>query len=591
MPISQDLLNKISEYEKQGETPDRIVRGLAQSKNYPDVASKLQDYLSQNEKPDYSGVLQKLKSSSVTEIPKSFIDFISRSVPKNVVDVGKGLYQTVRHPFETAKNIGGLAGTVGRAGMEKLTGEEIDPEARAALEATGIPESIRNPKGIPQRAWNYLYNKPVDVAMMVSPTLGAFGKGAELAGLPRVGNVLTKAAEWTNPITAPTKAISPATKALKRVGKETVGALTGGGPGFVEEAAKGSEMFQKAMRGQISGEEIVETAKDALGRMSENRGRNYRARLENIKDINDDLDISRIKNKSNALKEEYGIKDLITQETKTVDTGILGPKGEKITRPEITSKKTTDYTRTAVGKRGTRDLRETIKIIDDWGSKPGDRTALGLDTLKKQLDDFYSDSSKARAFVASMRNEVKKTIVENVPEYSEMTKGYEEATRLIKDIESNLMLRKEGMSGRITADQTLRRLSSALRENFEMRKDLMDILGTQGAKDVSGMVAGHVASQVIPRGLIGKWGAGGEAYIVYLHPKMWPILAASSPRVVGEFLNAYGWAMKKAGRIPEKVGRAAKFATSPTGVTPIYGASKVNQFREETHPRNALTGE
>lgn len=558
MPVSQELLSKISEYEKQGETPDRIVRGLAQSKNYPDVANKIQGYLSQNETPER--ILQGLKSSGITEIPhavpKSVTDFLFNRLPKNVVDIGKGMYQTVRHPFQTAENIGGLGGTLGRAGLEKITGEQLDPEARATVEA--IKQKVKPFVQDPGHALlNYAYEKPVDVAMMVSPTIGLAGKGAELAGLPRAANVLRKTSEWVNPVTAASKAIPPVTKALTRVGKETVGALTGGGPGFIEEAAKGGEMFQKAMRGQISSEEIVETARDALGSIREKRGMDYRSRLAALEKSTKQIDMSPIQNDIRKVMSEHKIT--INPDDFTVDTSRAG-----------------------MSREGRNKISEIINEVWTWD----DKTPSGLDRLRKRLDDFYSDSSQARAIVTQVRNSVNRTITKAVPEYEVMTKGYKQASDLIKDIELNL-----GMGSKATADSTLKRLTSALRENSEIRKDLMDVLGEKGAEDVSGAVAGHVANQLLPRGL-SKWTLPGEAVLFhYLNPHFYPVLAASSPRLVGEFLHVYGWALEKLGRLPERVGKAAKFAASPAGVTPIYGASKVNQLREETQPRNALAGE
>src|SRR4030042_1517691 len=50
---------------------------------------------------------------------------------------------------------------------------------------------------------------------------------------------------------------------------------------------------------------------------------------------------------------------------------------------------------------------------------------------------------------------------------------------------------------------------------------------------------------------------GGVYFLKYLNPKMWPILAASSPRVVGEFLNAYG---KASNAVKKGTGKVVDFA-------------------------------
>ena len=246
------------------------------------------------------------------------------------------------------------------------------------------------------------------------------------------------------------------------------------------------------------------------------------------------------------------------------------------TAKTTTTPGTFDWERTTVGamkktKKGltgtgaVSDLHDMYNMIMKWGNKPKDATPMGLDMLKRNLDQFYSDKSDVRAFTASARNKVKNLIVENVPEYSEMTKGYSQATELIKDIESNLMMRKQGMSGRITADSTLRRLTSSMREGFEMRRDLVDALSSEGKQDIASQVAGLSMSTAVPHGLFGKIGSGG---LMALHPKMWPVIAAASPRIVGEFMKAFGQAEKETRTSRELMAKLAQSVGKPTIALP-----------------------
>jgi hypothetical protein len=120
-----------------------------------------------------------------------------------------------------------------------------------------------------------------------------------------------------------------------------------------------------------------------------------------------------------------------------------------------------------------------------------------------------------------------------------MTKSYAEATQLIKDLESGLMLKKSGLSGRVTADNTLRRLMSALRDNFEMRGDLLKSLGTQDV-NLLDQVAGYTMKDWLPSGLMGSGpGLIGQGFMM-LNPKLWPIVAAASPKISTKFLQVYG---------------------------------------------------
>jgi hypothetical protein len=138
------------------------------------------------------------------------------------------------------------------------------------------------------------------------------------------------------------------------------------------------------------------------------------------------------------------------------------------------------------------------------------------------------------------------------------------------------------MSGRITADQTLRRLSSALREGFEMRKDLLKTLGNRSSVDVPGEVAGYAATQWLPAGLVGKGMLGGGAYVLKgMNPKLWPILAASSPRIMGEFLSAYGTAMKAVQPATSAMGKLAKGLSNEKIVNPAFMLNELTKKRQE----------
>lgn len=380
-------------------------------------------------------------------------------------------------------------------------------------------------------------NNPATLADSAKRTLKDIGTGAmyEMGGQAAV------------PI------LSGVAKGVGAVAKPILGRLSGTGTGAVEEALKsgmqpvlntpapvGEKLvdkaarwaknlnpltsetaYDKALRGKISGEEIVDSARNALVQIKDARGAAYQSKLAEVEAVTGKLNIQPISDKVYDLAARYNVK--IDPVTLKVDTS-----------------------RVAMGKTGRKDIEDIFDTLVSWGKDPKDMTPTGLDTLKRQLDDFYSDSSQARQFVSSLRDTVRKTIVDQVPAYGEMTKGYSEATKIIKDIEADLMLRKQGMSGRVTADKTLRRLMSSMRDNFELRKDLVDILGKKGDADLSGMIAGYSQSAVLPRGLAGVAPTltGGAAIAHFVDPWFASVLVASSPRVQGEFLRMWGKGMK-----------------------------------------------
>lgn len=329
-------------------------------------------------------------------------------------------------------------------------------------------------------------------------------------------------------------AIGLAAKGVGAIAKPVLGRLSGTGAGAIEEAVKSgmqptssmnpfksTTTYDKALRGKVSGEDIVDSARTALSRLKDARTGAYQTQLQAIAQNQASIDLRPIKGEVVSLMQKYNVK--IDPTTGAIDTS-----------------------RIAMGKTGRNDIKDIIEEVSAWGTKQGDNTALGLDTLKRRLDDFYSDSSQARQFVTQLRNKVKDSIVANVPQYDQMTKGYTEATKLIKDVEAGLMLRKQGMSGRIVADQTLRRLMSSMKDNFALRKELVDVLGKEGGEDLGSAIAGYTQNSVVPVGLAGTGPAlvGSAALAKYFDPTFAGVLVASSPRVQGEFLRMLGKGIK-----------------------------------------------
>lgn len=338
------------------------------------------------------------------------------------------------------------------------------------------------------------------------------------AAMEASGQVLGKAIPWV---------LGKGGEALKAVH----GRLTGLGKSATEEAiAAGEKMggnpfknysdFDLALRGKITGEEVVTNAQNSLQALKDARGAAYTAQLDKIK-----LDptvqkgvVDRVSDKVYDLigKNKFDIKPIQTE------SGI-----------DFDFSKSTLVESQPVVKKALTDMFE-------WD----DFTATGLDTLKKRISTYAGQVKKGtppEAFLTRIEKTLSAELKDAIPGYSSMTKGYAEATKLIKDVESGLMMRKQGMSGRIVADQTLRRLLSSMKDNFSLRKDLVAALSAQG-EDVSGQIAGYGMRSIAPVGLSGTGPAivGNVALAQYVSPAFWPVLASSSPRVSAEFLRVFG---------------------------------------------------
>lgn len=457
-----------------------------------------------------------------------------------------------------------VEGAIPLSGSDLPTGKDIvkgvmQPYGRVALETVGMVGggAVGLKRGAPIKGAALGYAGAKSVADAIEETAGLkpspsmlrrVGQGAVDVG---VGGLMEMGGQTGTAI------LKPVVGAAAKGGRALMGRITGTGTGAVEEAlaagAKTAETggvtsFDKAMKGEIPGEEIVNHARTALQAVRSQRAAAYKTQLDAINQgPQKSLDISPIRRKAMKLLDAYGLR--ISEE------GELLPK----------------FSGSELNKADMVKVQEIMDTTFRWGKTAGDRSPSGVDTLKRYYDNYYSDSSAIRQLVTSLKDETKQVLVKGIPGYEQMTKGYAEATNVLKDFESGLLLRKQGMSGRVTADQTLRRLISAMKDNYELRRDLVKVLGARGDVDLTGEVAGYAMSQVLPRGLAGASPfLIGEVAMAYklLSPQWWPILALSSPRVAGEFLKVIGsTASKMPGMLPT-TGKAAGYGSA-------YGMSKL----------------
>lgn len=528
MATDTDILNSLSSSPKYANLKPQIEGLRSQKHSDTDILNSL------IASPKYSVLKPQVEQfrGADAKVPS-----ISGEV-KDQGTIGQKIARTVapyaRPALEMGGTLaGGALGTAAEPGGGTVVGAGLGYAAgRQGANALEEYAGMRKPTTLAQAATQAVKDVPVGAAMEA---------GGQVVG----------------------KVLPPVVSAVGKGAKQVLGKMTGAGTGAVEEAIKSGEKtgftwnplksrtdFDKALRGEISGEDIVDNAKGALQSLKEMRTAEYQKQLAKISGEKS-IDASPVFKKMDGLMKQYNIK--------------TNPDG------------TLDLSRVAMGKTGRKDIEEVINTISDWGTQKGDRTPVGLDTLKRQLDDFYSDSSQARQFVTSLRNTVRSTISNAVPEYDKMTKGYSEATRLIKDMESGLMIRKQGMTGRVVADQTLRRLTSAMRDNFELRKDLLETLGNKAGQDLSGQTAGYAMRSITPLGISGTGPAilGEAALAHYVHPAFWPVLAASSPRVSGEFLRMFGKALGEFPETSQAIGKAIAYGS-------VSKANEDNILKDET---------
>lgn len=511
--MMDDIISKHPEYK------DYVAKsrqsGITDTRMLDDIISK---------HPDYKTFVDKQRSTQTTEKPapeKTTGQMIASKVApyaRPVLEYG-------------GMALGAAAGTVAEPGAGTVLGAGLMyAGGRQAANALEEYSGDRKPTSLGQATSQAISDVPSGMVQEIT------GQGA--------GKVLGKAAEYGG-----------------KWAKNILGTTTGvGGSAMPEKILEGSPAAMNVARGKIPGEEVVNKFKDAVHGVREDMGNAYRKDLVKLKGSTEQLDTKPIEEKTNKL-----IADFV--------------RVDKNGNP--------DWSRSALGpedSEGVQKIKQIVDIIKGWGRKeipagkpsgmvdefgraypgtpattvpqPEDKTIMGLDMLKRQLKNFYSDNSDARRFVTSLYNTVKQTIVDKSPQYAEMTKNYEKVSDLLENVQKGLLAGDKN-----TATQTLQRLTSSLKENQEIRYNLLNAISDKSGEDLTALAAGYSAKNLMPHGLFGKVAAGSEVFFMKnINPVYWPLLATSSPRAVAEFLNVYGKALRMMPGTATAVGRTAGMA-------------------------------
>ncbi len=498
----------------------------------------------------------------------SLSGFLGNTVKSGANFVGN-IGNAILHPIDTVQTLGSIP--VG--GLQELGGQQT----QNTQNFDSFVNYFKNRYGSAQDLGNTVYTDPIgflaDLSTFFTGAGGVIGKvgtvadiadagrAAEIAaqtGLRTMGgdiasgNAITRAAQTVktagdiiNPVTPLVSGARALAPRVADFGTEALGATTGAGGEAVRQAFEAGKQsgkvsgdaFTDALRGKTGGDNLLADSVDALNAIKTARRTEYITDLEKIGNQTDSLDISPVVRTLDTELKNFGVK-------KNADGSL-------------------DFSRSSISPIGdrpaTRDIEQVTELVRKWGTKEGDRTPIGLDTLKKQLGDFYSDSSQARAFVTAVKDSVSQILKKQVPRYAEMTKKYEETSNLLTEVKKALSL-----GGKASADTTIRKLISTMKQNNEFRNEIIQRLEEYGKSGLQAQAAGLSLSPELARGLIGRGIEATGAYAIFnglLHPATLPLLLASSPRLVGEFVHFLGVSSNEASQFAKIIGELKKFLT------------------------------
>lgn len=327
---------------------------------------------------------------------------------------------------------------------------------------------------------------------------------------------------------------------------QIVGRTTGAGPKPFERAfTNPTPELQSQMREPDAGA-ILDALKLAAQNAKDQRGSEYRTALQAMQD-----------------KAANGQASAVIPADKTPIISALEKQLDNF-RVGKTDKGKLDFSVSPIGEAGQNDIKSVNSLIRNWR----DWTPLGLDSLKRRLDDFYSENGQARAMVAALRSDVNAAINKAIPEYGKMTSDYAKATQFLNNVKDlSLDSKNQGTS--------IRKITTLLNQNNDFREGVINSLQQYSPQDLQGQVSGLALSRVGPRGIGGALDAAALLSLLAqgsLSPTAIGAMATTSPRIMGEAAYALG-----------RAGQAASAAGSRIPKVPVHpamGASIGNSSRQ-----------
>ncbi len=535
--------------------------------------------------------------------PPSLSEF-GGNILRSGARLGGDILQMGAHPIETGKALGGLAvGAVEKLSPPPSLAPGDPPELLSFLEESkaereapfdAVTQHMKQRYGSLEAASRTAYEDPVGFAADLSAVMSVggaalrapsaalrmggvaeasrVGKIAELAA--GAGRSLRGSAQLMDPIQLAAKVATPLANktlwVLETAFTEIPGLFggTGGGPlkkalGFMGGEGASSELTA-AMRNRTSEISVLEGAKSALARLKEQRGMSYRAKLAELP-RKMKLNLDPIREALPELMKQYGLRW-----ARAPAKQVKGPRGTMISQQQPLK---LDFSRSTITSSADQGkIRRLINDINDWGRETADVTPLGVDTLRRRIDDLYTEGGQARAMTQSLAQKTR-DVLDDVPGYTEMTREYSELSGMIREIESELSLGSKASRG-----ASLRKLMSTFSDRTGYREQMLEVLDQFVVDNLGQQLAGLNLRPLMPTGLVGKSVAMSGAAAVaagLVDPQVLLFIAMSSPRVMGEVMAALS-TVKRGARALRDVGTIpAQILTEPSVYRPAAYASEL----------------
>jgi hypothetical protein len=459
------------------------------------------------------------------------------NAPKSALGVAQSLVEPILHPIETAKNLGHLGKGLASKGLNAAGIWEDDAETRAANESTAdaLGAFYKDRYGSEAGFKKALAEDPVGVvADLATFFTGGGSAAARLPGMVgRAGAVVRDTARAVDPVRRGGQVVGGVANAVV---PEVLGRLSGQTGRVLQEGHEAGRtvnpMYAKHTRGNGTQTEPLDMAREGEKKLRAQMGEQY----------------------------EAGMAPIMAQGGQ-VDYGPVYKSLERV-RESVTHK----------GLAKDPDGAKILSEIEDEVLKFDVKAGSGLDdadALKQAVGNIWNrtkEDSRGERVASQAYHAIKAEIEKQAPAYADVNQGYSTARRELDDLKRTLSL-GEGA----TNDTALRKLQSTMRNNaatsWQHRTNLIDELATRGGQpDLPAALAGQSSNAPMPRGLgqITTLGAASTGVNALFDGDLKKglasaaLLAASSPRVIGEASHALGRVrgiLERAGLPQEQINR------------------------------------
>ena len=468
---------------------------------------------------------------------------VQNLIPSTGRAIGE-IAETVMHPIDTVKNIGKLGygaiqnalpeSVVNAIGADKESQDMASNVGQFYKDRYGSMEGFKealatDPAGILMDAGSAFTGGGAAIAIIPALSKAGFlnpianisrglindgsaftGNGSIIPTLSKVGNVVSKAGSYVDPIANVGRAAVGAKNLAGNTAAFVGGLSTGAGSEAIKEAyrsgkAGGSkaQMLADNLRGRVPMENVLADVKQNLSAMNTAKQSAYKNNMEAVKTDKSILDFTGI---DKAISDS-GSKVFFKGQVKNTDAGNA--------------------------------LSSISKEINDWKAlNPNEfHTPEGLDALKQKIggivENIPFEQKTARSIGNDIYNSIKSEITKQAPVYEKTMRDYSSASKQMQEIEKSL-----SVGNKASADTGMRKLQSVMRNNvntnYGNRLGLIKALEGFGTKDVMSALAGQALNSLTPRGLQALGTTGLAALGLLSNPAALALIPATMPRVVGE---------------------------------------------------------